>query len=1073
MRKKSILYHLSEAFKLSLQRVVALCLALFGILVFAQINKLDPRFQILLNNKDKVAKGEKVPELELHSKQLDKHIVVTGKGAKVMYSSIIYTKDIKRLKDLGVLVQSEVGTFVTALMTTEDIENLLAEPSVISIVAPMFDELHNDVSTAQSGASLLHTGVLNNTKFTGKNVLVGIYDSGIDWDHPDFRDPVDPTKSRIHSIWDQTISPTGTETSPSGFGYGVEYTRAMIENELDGTPANFVRQKDINGHGTHVSGTVAGNGAGLENKKHRGFAYESDIIFVKGGDGSFSQNNTINALAYFQSIATALGKPIVVNMSIGGQSGAHDGTSPHEIAVDAFTASGPGRVVVISAGNDYGVNIHAKADIPTAGTGTFGFTVGSNTGSTASTINQFFIYGGNDNNVEAKVTAPDGIVYTYPANATTVHFISGGAFKLEGYNYVSAANNKRYVQFQLSRVATFNTNSQGTYTIEITNNGTTPITMNAWKVYESVATTVINGNNEYIVGSPGNATSAITVGAYSGRTTWYKNNPTVGGYWSPTSPQEHIAPFSSQGPRADEVLKPEITASGMYVISSLSSDSGLASTNSSNVDGTYYRINQGTSMSAPGVAGAAALLLQANPNLTASQVKQRFTQNAFTDAATGTVPNTRWGYGKLDIYKAVAAEISCVTSEKEILAYDGQNAASLEATLSLTNNMGGVRFTPTKTGKIGGVSLYTSNSTLNSFDLEIQIRKSIDNKPGEVIAAKTINPFTNLSRFTWNYIDLSDLNVQATYNEDFFIIINSTSGTFGIRTEAVSVDNRSYVSTDGLNWSDITTYDFKLRANIYEDRPEIKRLASAPQQATVTIVNGKNYFSNNCQFILRIEKGTTSTVSGDISAKVWVDNAAPQYVTRRYEITPTANASSATGKVTLYFSQAEFDAYNANNTVKLPTGTTDDVNKANLLIDIYAGTSTYNSGIPASYSGGVVTITPKAVDVVWNDTYKYWEVSFETITGFSGFFLRTSSAELATEDVLNRNVNFYPNPVKETVNIVAPASAKTKVVIYDMTGKIVKESMERTINVMNLPKGSYVVEMTTDNSKVSKKMIKN
>ena len=174
MRKKSILYHLSEAFKLSLQRVVALCLALFGILVFAQINKLDPRFQILLNNKDKVAKGEKVPELELHSKQLDKHIVVTGKGAKVMYSSIIYTKDIKRLKDLGVLVQSEVGTFVTALITTEDIENLLAEPSVISIVAPMFDELHNDVSTAQSGASLLHTGVLNNTKFTGKNVLVGM-----------------------------------------------------------------------------------------------------------------------------------------------------------------------------------------------------------------------------------------------------------------------------------------------------------------------------------------------------------------------------------------------------------------------------------------------------------------------------------------------------------------------------------------------------------------------------------------------------------------------------------------------------------------------------------------------------------------------------------------------------------------------------------------------------------------------------------------------------------------------------------------------------------------------------------
>lgn len=1072
MRRKTILYHLSEVFKFSVKRVVALCLALFGIFSFGQINKLDPRFQVLLNNKDKVAKGEKVPELELHSKKLDTHMVVTAKGAKVMYSSIIYTNDIKRLKDLGILVQTEVGTFVTALISTEDIENLLAEPTVISIVAPMFDELHNDVSTAQSGASLLHSGVLNNTKFTGKDVLVGIYDSGIDWDHPDFRDTVDPTKSRIHSIWDQTITPAGAETSPSGFTYGVEYTRAMIEDEIDGTPTNFVRQKDINGHGTHVAGTVAGSGAGLTNRKHRGFAYEADIVFVKGGDGSFPQNNTINALTYFQNVATALGKPIVVNMSIGGQSGAHDGTGPHEIAVDAFTSSGPGRVVVISAGNDYGGNIHAKADIPAGQTGTFGFSVGSNTGSAASTINQFFIYGSNGNNLEAKVTAPDGIVYTYPANATTTHLISGGAFTLEGYNYVSPANNKRYVQFQLSRVATFNTNSQGTYTIKITNNGTTPMTMHAWKASETVATTVLNGNNEYIVGSPGNATSAITVAAYFGRASWYKSNPTVGGYSNNGTPQEHIAPFSSQGPRADEVLKPEITASGMYVISSLSSDSGLASTSSSNVDGTYYRINQGTSMSAPGVAGATALLLQANPNLTASQVKERLTQNTFIDAATGTIPNTRWGYGKLDIYKAVADEIGCVTSEKEIITYDEQNLASSEANSLLANKMVSVRFTPTKTGKIGGVSVYTGNSALNNFALEIQIRKSTsDDTPGEVIAAKTINPSADFSRFAWNYIDLSDLNVQATYNEDFFIVINSTAGTFGIRTEGVSVDNRSYVSTNGLSWSNITTYDFKLRANVYEDKPEIKRLASVPQQATLTIAGGKNYFSNNCQFISRIEKTANGTISGDVSAKVWVDNSAQPYVTRRYEITPTANASSASGRVTLFFSQAEFDAYNANNAVKLPTSSTDEANKANLLIDKYAGTSANNSGMPTSYNGGFVTITPNAADVVWNATYNYWEVSFET-TGFSGFFLRTASLSLATSDVANKNINIYPNPVKETLNIISPASARIKVVIYDMSGKVVTQSDAKTINVVHLPKGSYVVEITTDNGKVSKKMIK-
>ncbi|WP_162989953.1 S8/S53 family peptidase [Chryseobacterium sp. 6424] len=1072
MRRKKTLYRLSEAFKFSVQRVIALALALFGVLGFAQINKLDPRFQVLLDHKDKVAKGEKVPELELESTRLDKHMVVTGKGAKVMYSSIIYTKDAKRLKGLGILVQSEMDTFVTALISTEDIERLMAEPSVVSIEAPVFDGLHNDVSTAQSGASLLHAGVLNNTKFTGKNVLVGIYDSGIDWDHPDFRDPVDPTKSRIHSIWDQTITPTGTETSPVGFNYGVEYTRAMIEDEIDGTPANFVRQKDTNGHGTHVAGTVAGNGAGLATKKHRGFAYEADIVVVKGGNGSFSQANTVNSLTYFQNVATALGKPIVVNMSIGGQGGPHDGTAPHEVAVDDFTSSAPGRAVVISAGNDYGANLHAKADIPAAGTGTFGFTVATNTTSAANTINQFFIYGNNNNDVEAKVTAPDGQVYIYPANGTTSHLISGGAFKLEGYNYVSPANYKRYIQFQLSRVAGFNTDSQGTYTIQLTNEGSTPTTLHAWKPYETVATTVLNGNNEYIVGSPGNATSAITVAAYLGRSSWYKNNPTQGAYLTNSTPQEYIAPFSAQGPRADEVLKPEITASGMYVISSLSSDSGLAASNTSNVDGTYYRINQGTSMSAPGVAGATALLLQANPNLTISQIKQRLTQNAFTDAATGTVPNTRWGYGKLDIYEAVAAEIGCVTSEKEIIAYDGQNLTNSETNHIMSNNMAAIRFTPSKTGKIGGVSLYTPNGALNNFALEIQIRKSTaDNLPGEVIASKTINPSVDLSRFTWNYVDLSDLNVQATYNEDFFIVINSTAGAFYLRAEGLSVDKRSYQSPDGLNWSLITTYDIKVRANIYEDRPEIKRLATASQQATATIANGKNYFSNNCQFISRIEKTASGTVSGEVTAKVWVDNAVQQYVTRRYEITPADNPSGVTGKVTLYFSQAEFDAYNANNATKLPTGPTDEAGKANLLIDKYAGTSTNNLGTPASYAGGYVTITPNAADVVWNATYNYWEVSFET-TGFSGFFLRTAPTALATSDVANRNINIYPNPVKETLNIMAPAGAKTNVVIYDMSGKMVKESDARAINVTSLPKGSYVVELTTANTKVTKKIIK-
>jgi len=110
----------------------------------------------------------------------------------------------------------------------------------------------------------VHGGLLIGTPYKGEGAIVLVHDSGIDWKHKDFRQSGDTTKSRILYIWDQTLTPVAGESSPAA-GYGVEYTKAQIENELDGTPAGFVREKDINyyGHGTHVAATAAGNGATL------------------------------------------------------------------------------------------------------------------------------------------------------------------------------------------------------------------------------------------------------------------------------------------------------------------------------------------------------------------------------------------------------------------------------------------------------------------------------------------------------------------------------------------------------------------------------------------------------------------------------------------------------------------------------------------------------------------------------------------------------------------------------------------------------------------------------------------
>ncbi|WP_241309621.1 S8/S53 family peptidase [Chryseobacterium arthrosphaerae] len=1052
-----------------LRNAAAAFLGLYSYGFNAQVQKLDSRFDLLLKNKENIARGMVVKDLERADMKLDQHLVVTSKGAQTMYSCIIYTKEPEKLKSAGFLVQSQLPTFSTALVTIEDIEKLMQLPYVTSVMGPAFDELHNDVSRAQSGASLLQDGVFNNTAYNGTGVLVGIYDSGIDWKHPDFRKADDQTKSRIVSIWDQTLTAQGAETTPAGFSTGVEYTRAQIEDELDGTPTGFVRETDTNGHGTHVSGTAAGNGAGFADKRHKGFSSDADIVFVKGGNGSFPTTNTINALTYFKNVATVLNKPIVVNMSIGGQGTAHDGTASHEVAVNNFTTSGPGRVVVISAGNDYGANLHRKVDIESGASQTYNFTVASNT--SAATVFSFLMYANDDSPVTAKLTTPDGQQYTQNISTNTAHSILGGGFTATMYNYWSTDNNKRYVQLVISRTSGTSVDCQGNYALEITNNGAQAITAHGWLYSQGVATTLQNGDNEHVVGSPGNASNAITVASYMGRASWYSG--TSGRYT--LTPQESISTFSAQGPRVDGFQKPDIAGSGQNVISSRSGNSAPGATDI--IAGTnYYVKNQGTSMSSPGVAGAVGLLLQANPALTAAQVKSRLTSNARKDGATGAVPNTRWGYGKLDIYKAVTDELGCVKSDFEIVTYDEPYIiANTESNYYFDNMALAVRYNPTLTGKLGGFSFLTGTTIPSDIPVDIQIRKvNANGDPGDIIATKTVTSWLNdTQKFTWNYVNLSDLNVQMVTGKEFYIVVNGLSGKIAMKAENTAVNNRSKTSTDGTNWTS-RTFDLKMRATIYENIAEVKNLATSNQTKANTVAAGYNYFTNACQLISRVEKETASTVSGSVTSKVWVDNAQPGYVARRFEINPAANATAATGKVTLYFKQSDFDDYNLTNSIKLPSSPSDIAAKANLVIEKYEGTS--NTGTVASFGTPATVITPDINDIVWNDTYKYWEVSFQT-SGFGGYFVKTSST-LGTADIkLNSEVNITPNPAKDFVNVTLGKHTKASVTIYDASGKLVKTVNINTnsgrIDVSELVKGTYMFTITlNDNQKITKKIIK-
>ena len=179
--------------------------------------------------------------------------------------------------------------------------------------------------------------------FTGKDVIVGIIDTGIDIKHEDFKNPDGTT--RILYIWDQTLD----GVPPSDFTFGAECTKADID-------AGSCTHTDFVGHGTQVSGIAAGNGRATGNgypaNRYMGMAPEAGLIVVNAyepGAGFFT-DRIIDAISYIQSRAEALGMPVVINMSLGTQDCPHDGTSLLARAVDA--ASGPGKIFSISAGNE-------------------------------------------------------------------------------------------------------------------------------------------------------------------------------------------------------------------------------------------------------------------------------------------------------------------------------------------------------------------------------------------------------------------------------------------------------------------------------------------------------------------------------------------------------------------------------------------------------------------------------------------------------------------------------------------------------------------------------------------------
>ena len=665
------------------------------------------------------------------------------------------TAAIPKLKQLGVDVRTVTSSgIITATVPLNMVMAVAALGEVTRMEAAKRVRKYNDLSNAAPAAGCTYCVGMNNAGGDGTGVIVGIVDSGIDWSHTDFID--DTTgNSRIAFYWDQ--SDTDDDQLPSGngwsFSYGHEYTNAELTDALknhdnswnqttnyfgpvdDPTYPIKAAARDTDGHGTHVAGTAAGDGSG---SGYAGGAPKSEIIFVKfdfDGDRN-SDAAIVDAINYIFRRAAQLGKPAVINMSLGSDFGPHDGTTLEERGISDLT--GKGKVVMVAAGNPgannwsqqlaWGFAMHGSAQLDQETT-TFRFPA-----YTAGPDNYVFfdIWYPAGNKCKVRVTTPGGASYPPSGKRYKNSWVTGSAYTgfdtSEGGILVGnggdqldwgTTTNDHELYVEISDY--YGTNpATGTWTIEIVaadNKSTCSGTYHAWYGVSSNITSAWKAeptprsptprfggresDNKVTIGKPASADKVIAVAAYQSRQTWnavYGTNTSCSEtpasqsygaypitYYDPYSLGE-LSYFSARGARRDGVLKPEISAPGVGIASSLSHFVRKDEWTNRCVDywagGPYHfglnrvlpglegTILQGTSMSSPNATGGVANLMQFKGDLDHACLLKVFAASARKDTATETfeyqsgtaktdthnsaTPNSDWGHGKLDVAAALA-----------------------------------------------------------------------------------------------------------------------------------------------------------------------------------------------------------------------------------------------------------------------------------------------------------------------------------------------------------------------------------------------------------------------------------
>lgn len=453
----------------------------------------------------------------------------------------------------------------------------------------------------------------NEFNLTGKGVIVAIIDSGIDYMHPDFQN--EDGTSRILFIWDQTQ----IGTPPVGFYDGAEYNNQQINNAiLNSDPLQIVPSIDTSGHGTAVAGIAAGNGR-ASGGLNRGVAPEADIIAVKvgyKGYESFARSTELmRALKYVIDKARRFNKPVSINMSFGMNNGSHKGDSLFETFISEISTNWK-TSIVIPTGNEGSAGHHFHGKIESNEVIEIDFFAGPGLETSYLSLWKNFV-----DSFTVELIFPDGNSTGVIGIESQTKVIRRPGFTVDIF-YGQPSHYSVSQEIFMIANATSGTFSEGIFKLKIQSQIVVDGNFDIWlPTLEEVGdTTFFSDPSIYnTMTIPCTAAKIIRVAGYNDR---------VG----------NIAIFSGRGNLDIQTIIPDVAAPAVGILTTKS--------------GGGYDSFTGTSVAAPFVTGAAALIMQwgiienNDPFLYGERLK------AFLRLGAGRrkdiiYPNASFGYGTL------------------------------------------------------------------------------------------------------------------------------------------------------------------------------------------------------------------------------------------------------------------------------------------------------------------------------------------------------------------------------------------------------------------------------------------